>query len=169
MTNTQPDIQPDTQPIKLVVRKNPLTSRQQQTLARLSDLMIPASADGRMPAASTLGLFDDISDMAESALTILATGLDQLDDLSAEQNGESFHTLNQVDAMSVADKLKPKARAFFATFTVQNVARYYRHETVMPLIGLEPRPPWPLGNPVDDGDWSLLDPVRNRKPFYRQT
>jgi hypothetical protein len=37
----------------------------------------------------------------------------------------------------------------------------------MQSLGLEPRPPFPKGHVVEQGDWSLLDPVRARPPMYR--
>ena len=48
------------------------------------------------------------------------------------------------------------------------VARcYYRDDRVLTAIGVEPRPPFPKGYEVPQGDWSLLDPVRARGPIYR--
>jgi len=46
---------------------------------------------------------------------------------------------------------------------------YYRDDRVMLSIGMEPRPPHPLGYVVEQGDWSLLDPVRGRDDLYRKT
>ena len=44
---------------------------------------------------------------------------------------------------------------------------YYRDDRVMVSLGLEVRPPFPKGHVVEQGDWSLLDPVRSRRPFWR--
>ena len=44
---------------------------------------------------------------------------------------------------------------------------YYRDDRVMGSLGLEPRPPFPRGHVVEQGDWSLLDLVRKRVPMYR--
>ena len=44
---------------------------------------------------------------------------------------------------------------------------YYRDDRVMRSLGQEPRPPFPKGHVVEQGDWSLLDPVRARPPMYR--
>ena len=38
----------------------------------------------------------------------------------------------------------------------------------MRSLDMEPRPPFPLGYTLEEGDWSLLDPVRARPKFYRQ-
>ncbi|CAN5132580.1 hypothetical protein BH10PSE6_BH10PSE6_56580 [soil metagenome] len=45
---------------------------------------------------------------------------------------------------------------------------YYRDDRVMRSLGQEPRPPFPIGHVVEQGDWSLLDPVKQRAPFYRR-
>ena len=44
---------------------------------------------------------------------------------------------------------------------------YYRDDRVMRSLGQEPRPPFPKGHVVEQGDWSLLDPVKKRAPFWR--
>ena len=44
---------------------------------------------------------------------------------------------------------------------------YYRDDRVMRAIGMEPRAPFPKGYDVEQGDWSLLDPVRARGKIYR--
>jgi len=46
---------------------------------------------------------------------------------------------------------------------------YYRDDRVMQSLGMELRPPFPKGFEVEQGDWSLLDPVRARPAFYRRT
>ena len=44
---------------------------------------------------------------------------------------------------------------------------YYRDDRVMASIGIEVRPPFPEGYAVEEGDLSLLDPVRARGPIWR--
>jgi hypothetical protein len=34
-------------------------------------------------------------------------------------------------------------------------------------LGMEPRPPFPEGFEIEQGDWSLLDPVRGHPKLYR--
>jgi hypothetical protein len=45
---------------------------------------------------------------------------------------------------------------------------YYRDDRVMRALGMEIRPPFPKGFEVEQGDWSLLEPVRARPPFFRE-
>ncbi len=44
---------------------------------------------------------------------------------------------------------------------------YYRDDRVIRSLGLEPGPPFPKGYTVEQGDWSLLEAVRNRPPMWR--
>ena len=44
---------------------------------------------------------------------------------------------------------------------------YYRNDRVMIPLGMEPRPPFPKGHVLPQGDWSLLDPVRARGKIWR--
>ena len=44
---------------------------------------------------------------------------------------------------------------------------YYRDDRVLLAIGHEARAPFPKGYDVEQGDWSLLDPVRRRAQFWR--
>ena len=44
---------------------------------------------------------------------------------------------------------------------------YYRDDRVMRSLDMEARPPFPKGFDVEQGDWTLLDPVRSRPKLYR--
>jgi hypothetical protein len=44
---------------------------------------------------------------------------------------------------------------------------YYRDDRVIAALGLEPRPPFPKGHSLQQGDWSLLDAVRGRPRMWR--
>ena len=44
---------------------------------------------------------------------------------------------------------------------------YYRDDRVLLALGLEARAPFPKGYTLEQGDWSLLDAVRHRAPFWR--
>jgi hypothetical protein len=44
---------------------------------------------------------------------------------------------------------------------------YYRDDRVLRALGVEPRPPYPRGRVLEQGDWSLLDAVRSRPRMWR--
>ena len=47
------------------------------------------------------------------------------------------------------------------------VAAYYRDDRVMLAYGREPRTPFPKGHVLSQGDWALLDVVKQKEPFWR--
>ena len=67
----------------------------------------------------------------------------------------------------MAAKLRAASDAAVGVLTRLVLLCYYRDDRVMISLGLEPRAPFPKGHVLEQGDWSLLDPVRARKPFWR--
>lgn len=132
------------------------------------DFLIPASLDGRMPAARALHLYDHLCGLRPGDRTLIENGLVALDQRATEVHGESFVRLSLQQAKDLVDALREQRSPFIQTFVAQTVGRYVAHPTVMPLLGLEARPPWPQGNVVAEGDWSLLDAVKQREKFYRK-
>jgi hypothetical protein len=45
---------------------------------------------------------------------------------------------------------------------------YYRDDRVLRSLGLETRAPFPKGYALEQGDWSVLDPVKARPPNLRR-
>jgi len=146
----------------LIASDRPFSAEQQAVLERLLDLMIPASADGRMPSAAGLNLFAERGRLEPEAVAMLAGGCRLLDGSSRERYGEPFAALDSARAGALLDQARHAHSQFFGVFSVQAVARYYQHDHVLLALGLEPRPPWPAGHQVPEGDWTLLDPVLAR-------
>lgn len=155
-------------PVTIAAPARPFTDAQQATLNALMDLMIPASPDARMPAASSLGLYDAPLTMRARPRADLARGLDALATLATSRYGRAFAELDGADAMALVDDMRSSDAAFVTAFTVETMARYVQNDGVMAELGLEPRPHWPQGHEVPQGDWSLLEPVRERGAIWRE-
>ena len=82
--------------------------------------------------------------------------------------GGSFAALEPERRAEVAASLRAERGAGVAVLTRIVLLCYYRDDRVMLSLGLEPRPPFPKGHEIEQGDWSLLDPVRRRAPFWRK-
>lgn len=136
-----------------------LSSQETDDLRAFAGAIIPASAKHGVPGADDEKIFADI---------LKSIGRD-LDDLRA-----ALKKLAGIAALPPAQRLE-KANAFRAEGgpLVVAIARvviqcYYRDDRVMRALGQEPRSPFPKGHVVEQGDWSLLDPVRKRTPFWRK-
>ena len=140
-----------------------LTPPEARDLRRLAGIMIPADDTYGVPGADDPSIFGDIlktlgRDMADVKIALAAlSGL----------AGGSFGDLDDAGAETAAMRLLAEpARAVLALGRVV-LSAYYRDGRVMRSLGREPRPPFPKGHPLPDGDWSLLDAVRGRPPLWR--
>lgn len=142
----------------------PLTADQQRSLRCLAEMMIPASAKYRVPGAGDDTIFADIlrsfGQDAHHVRDVLQT-LDRL-------GGGVFADLPPARRDAVAAQLREQSDTALMMLSRIILLCYYRDDRVMRSLDMEPRPPFPKGFEVEQGDWSLLDPVRQRAPFYRK-
>jgi hypothetical protein len=142
-----------------------LTDTELADLRCLAGMIIPASTKYDVPGADDPIIFADIVNSIGRDGDNVRTALATLRNLS----GAPFTALGATHRAEVAAKLRAKRGTSVGVLTRIVMLCYYRDERVMLSLGLEPRPPFPKGHEVEQGDWSLLDPVRARKPFWRHT
>ncbi len=141
-----------------------LTQDRMQSLRLLAAMMIPASQEYGAPGADDPAIFDRIVDAANSDITPVADALKTLDDESQARHGTGFAGIDEPNMLAVA-----QSQATHLAVIVSLVAQcYYSDERVMNALGMEPRAPFPKGYEVEQGDWSLLDPVKTRPKFFRE-
>jgi hypothetical protein len=142
-----------------------LTSAELQDLKALVAEMIPASATYEVPGADDEAIFADIVRSLERDTADARTSLRLLFELG----GGSFADLDAAHRHEIAATFKAQGGA--ALFALNRVVLlcYYRDDRVMRSLGQDPRSPFPKGHVVEQGDWSLLDPVKKRAPFWRRT
>ena len=135
-----------------------------KTLSALLDTMIPASEAFAAPSAGSDKIMQDVlSSMtgdAADAIEKVLNGLNEranarFEDVSADERWELFEELQHSDPGGVR------------TLGGLLLQCYYRNDQALESIGLPARAPYPLGHEVEQGDLSLLDPVRARGKVYR--
>ena len=145
--------------------QNPdLTAEQIRDLRALAGVMIPASAAYGVPGADDELIFNDIVRSLERDHGDICRALAHLAALA----GGAFADLGPQRRAEVAATFREAGGAPLAALVRVVLLCYYRDDRVMRSLGLEPRSPFPKGHVVEQGDWSLLDPVRARPPMYRQ-
>jgi hypothetical protein len=129
----------------------------------VAGMMIPASETFGVPGAGDPAIFADITaslgrdfDAVRTALALLAT-----------LSGGTFADLDETRRAAVAASFQARGGALPAALTRVILQCYYRDDRVVRSLGLEPRPPFPKGHTLEQGDWSLLDPVRARPKMWR--
>jgi hypothetical protein len=143
---------------------HPLTPAQRDDLCTIAAVIIPASAEFDVPGADDRAIQADIL----ATLGRDAGPVREALDLLAHLAGRPLASLDPARREAVATELRETGGAAVATLTRVVLQCYYRDDRVVRSLGLEPRPPYPKGHVLEDGDWSLLDPVRARPPMWRR-
>ena len=142
----------------------PLTPAQREDLRAIAGMIIPASAEFDVPGADDPMIQADIVATLGRDTGLVREALNQL----ARLAGQPLASLDQARRETVTADLRAKGGAAVATLARVVLQCYYRDDRVVRSLGLEPRPPYPKGHVLEDGDWSLLDPVRARPPMWRR-
>jgi hypothetical protein len=140
-----------------------LTPAEARDLRRLAAFMVPASAEYGVPGADDAAIFADIvrslgrdRDAVREALAMLC-----------EIAGGDFAGLAEAKAEAAGMTLLGRQDPAVTALGRAVLQCYYRDDRVMRTLGIEPRPPYPKGRELEQGDWSLLETVRSRPRMWR--
>jgi hypothetical protein len=131
-----------------------LTPTERSRLRQLAGCIIPASTEFGVPGADDETIFADV----------LATLMVQRIPLDAYVGDHG----SEADIDTVLQAIGTRHPLEFGTLIAVVTQCYYRDDRVMRSLGMEARPPFPVGYKVKEGDWSLLDPVRARPKLWRE-
>ena len=152
-------------PTHLISTDRRFGEAQQRMLAVLADLMIPAEAD--LPSAADAVILDEVLRELANRAAVVAQGLDQLTRITVDVHAARFTDLDATRQMMLISRLRRDEPEFLRIFETAVAACYYRDDRVLRGHGLSAGAPFPDGRTVSPTDWALLDPVRQRKPFFR--
>jgi hypothetical protein len=141
-----------------------LTPAQRDDLRTVAAMIIPASAEYKVPGADDAKIQADILATLGRDTKRVMGALDHL----ARLAGRPLAELDPARRVAVAKEFRSSGGASAATLTRVVLQCYYRDDRVVHSLGLELRPPFPLGYALEQGDWSLLDSVRARAPMWRR-
>ncbi len=142
-----------------------LTADETRSLRCVAGMMIPASSAFAVPGADDDLIFADILSSIGRDMVPVKQALARLGALA----GGTFADVDPARQQAASATFREAGGVTLTALTRVIVQCYYRDDRVMQSLGMEVRPPFPKGFEVEQGDWSLLDPVRARPPFYRPT
>jgi hypothetical protein len=140
-----------------------LTPAELRNLRRLAALMVPASAEYDVPGADDEAIFADIVRSLDRDRDAVRAALVMLREIA----GDDFAGLDESKAETAALTLLGRKCPTMAALGRAALQCYYRDDRVMRALGLEPRPPYPKGHVLEQGDWALLNVVRSRPRMWR--
>jgi hypothetical protein len=144
---------------------HPFNQQEKHLLRRLAGSIISASDQLKLPGADEETIFAEILRRVERK-SELRQGMAEF---FAEFGGiEKVANLDNGDFQALMDVVQTKQHMFLATTLILVVQSYYQNPAVLRALNKPDRPPFPEGNVLEQGDWSLLDQVKKREPFYRK-
>jgi hypothetical protein len=141
-----------------------LTPAQRDDLRTIAGMMIPESAEYNVPGADDAAVQADILATLGRDTPVVRAALDSIAHLA----GSPLAQLDDTGRNAVAKEFRASGGAAAATLIRVILQCYYRDDRVLRSLNLELRPPFPRGYELEQGDWSLLDPVKARPPMWRK-
>lgn len=151
----------------MIATDNAFSVEQRRALEMLVGMMIPASDEYAVPGADDPRIFADILAKAHE-LPAVIQGLKVLDELSNDRSGDGFCALDEDDRIALAEEFRRSQVPLNRVLVAITAQCYYTDDRVVAALGMEVRSPFPAGFAVEEGDWSLLEPVRKRPKMYRE-
>ena len=144
--------------------ENALSSAQRYDLRNVAAMIIPASTEYAVPGADDAAIQADMLKTMGRDTAAVHTALDHL----ARLAGKPLAELDSVRRDAVITEFRAAGGAAAATLVRVVLQGYYRDDRVLRSLGLELRAPFPKGYALEQGDWSLLDPVKAMAPSLRR-
>jgi hypothetical protein len=132
-----------------------LSPSERALLREVCGALVPADAGLGMPGADDPAIQADISKSIGRDLPAIRAALASF----ASLTGRSDAALN---AWYASGGMPARLLGRLV------LSAYYRDDRVLMALGHEARAPFPKGYVVEPGDWSLLDPVKQRPAFWRR-
>jgi hypothetical protein len=149
----------------------PFTTEQRRALAHVLDDILPASADGTLPAAGAFG----VAAYVEHSLgalpelkAMVGEGLTALDALARARHPGGLDAMSPEARAAVLLEHAGSEHAFPPILILHAFAGYYQDPRILQRLGMPPRAPHPQGYEMGSDDLSLLAPVRARGKIYRE-
>jgi hypothetical protein len=143
---------------------NELTRDQRNDLRTVAAMIVPASDEYKVPGADDPAIQADMLATLGRDATLVRQALDHL----ARLAGQPLAELEPAKREAIANEFRATGGGAAATLVRVVLQCYYRDDRVLRSLGLELRAPFPKGYTLEQGDWSLLDPVKARSGTLRR-
>ncbi|MCM2310016.1 MAG: gluconate 2-dehydrogenase subunit 3 family protein [Steroidobacteraceae bacterium] len=140
-----------------------LSPHEAEVLRAVAGFMIPASSEYDVPGADDAAIFAEIAATLGRDTDVARKGLRRLEEIA----GSRFAGLATEQKNAALLKLAGSDLPLLSALVMVVARCYYRDDRVMRSLGMEVRPPFPQGFELEQGDWSLLDPVKARGRIWR--
>ena len=139
-----------------------LSERQSRLLKSVAAIMIAPCALERLPGADDATVFADILATAKRHSHEVVAALDKLSEYTQSTFSSDFEHLSDLKKVEILNQLRADNPDVLTPLVAVVTQCYYRDARVMLSLDMPVRAPFPEGYEVEQGDWSLLDVVKQR-------
>ena len=134
-------------------------------IAPILETLIPPDQELGMPSAAAIG-FDAYVQRYGIQETVSRYAV-LVETLSDDKFKHPFSALCSDDRLALLNASRTADIRLFSEFLTHVFRAYYSNREVLDRIGSGSVPPFPEGNPMDQDDWSILEPVYERGQIFR--
>lgn len=140
-----------------------LSAAERRDLGAIAGTMVPADAALGVPGADDPAILADIEKSIGRDLPLIREAVAAI----GRKADGAFAGLDQDRREALVNDWYRSGGAAAVMLGRLVLGAYYRDDRVLVALGLEARAPFPKGYSLEQGDWSLLDPVRGLAPLWR--
>ena len=137
-------------------------------LNRILKIIIPSDQKRGLPGADEIKFLDFLEKFHTYFIEELSVELSALHSAAEKKYLRSMKELNEAELFSFLSELKRANDSILNDLSLLVYECYYQHPSVLEILNINGRAPFPKGHKVVKGDYELLGPVKKMKKIYKQ-
>ena len=137
-------------------------------LNEILKIIIPSAKKKGLPGADEIKFLDFLEKFHPYYIDELSKELSAIHSAAEKKYSRKIIELNEAELFSFLSELKSENDSLLNDLTLLVYECYYQHQSVLEILNINGRAPFPKGNEVVKGDYELLGPVKKMKKIYKQ-
>ena len=137
-------------------------------LNEILKIIIPPDQKKGLPGADEIKFLDFLEKFHPYFIEKLSNELIAIQSTAEKKYSRKIIELNEVELFSFLSELKRANDSLLNDLTLLVYECYYQHQSVLEVLKMNARAPFPEGHKVVKGDLKLLDPVIKKGRIYME-
>ena len=137
-------------------------------LNKILQIIIPPDQIKDLPGADEIKFLEFIETFHPYFIDELSKELIAIQSSVERKYSRKIIELNEAELFSFLSELKRENDSLLNDLTLLVYECYYQHQSVLDILNINGRAPFPQGHEVVKGDYELLEPVKKMKKIYIQ-
>ena len=137
-------------------------------LNEILKIIIPSDQKKGLPGADEIKFLDFLEKFHPYFIEELSKELSAIHSAAVRKYSRKLIELNEAELFSFLSELKRANDSLLNEVTLLVYECYYQHQSVLEILNINGRAPFPQGHVVVKGDYELLEPVKKMNKIYKQ-